>query len=138
MSLQPTVLETNYSRVVIVDDDAQISQMLEKFIVKWGYRAEVAGTGKEALERIRNKVFDLVLLDIVLPDIHGRDLIPQLKRAWAGIRIVTMTGFNNKMLETEIRRLGIVYYLTKPVRSGELQSILAHMSERIAIAGGSY
>lgn len=124
--------------ILIVDDDAQISRMLEKFVVKWGYRAEVAGTGEEALAQIRRKVFDLVLLDIVLPDTHARELIPKLKRAWAGIRLVTMTGFNNKALETEIRRLGIVYYLTKPIRPVELESILTHMSERIASQKGNY
>ena len=118
-------------RVLIVDDDIQVSSMLEQMIKGWGYQAEVSGTGKDTLKKINEKTFDLILLDIFLPDTQGYELIPKLKRIWSGINIITMTGYSTKELEAKVRRQGIIYYMTKPIQLENLKSILSHTAKRL-------
>jgi len=99
-------------------------------IERWGHRVETAGTGEDALERVRQKRFDLVLLDIFLPDCKGHELIPQFKETWPETGVVTMTGYNTRDLEWEVRQHGIIYYMTKPFRMEELKEIFDHISKK--------
>ena len=117
--------------VLIVDDDQALSKMLKKAIQKWGYFGETVHTGREALKRLGQKTFDLVLLDIVLPDGHGHHLIPRMRELNAHLGIIAMTGFNSRELEIEVRKAGINQYLSKPIEMDILQMSLDHLAGRI-------
>ena len=65
--------------VLVVEDDDSSAEPIAGIIKAWDHKVEVSGTGKDALEKARRKHFDLVLLDIFLPDCKGHDLIPQLR-----------------------------------------------------------
>ncbi len=116
--------------VLVVEDDIEAAQIIVKNIEQWGYNAEIAGSGKEALEKIREKKFDVAVIDIFLPDVKGYELIPQFKDVWHDIWIVTMTGYNTRELEMEVRGLGIVYYMTKPFEAYALKEILDHWTKK--------
>ena len=116
--------------ILVVEDNLQVVTSVTENIERWGHRVETAGTGEDALERVRQKRFDLVLLDIFLPDCKGHELIPQLKEIWPETGVVTMTGYNTRDLEWEIRKQGIIYYLTKPFDFKELKEILNHLSKK--------
>jgi DNA-binding response OmpR family regulator len=118
-------------KILIIEDTEAVSALLKLRIEKWGYKAYVAETGQEALDIIKNEMFDLILLDIFLPDTVAYDLIPKLKREWSGMEIITMTGHSTKDVEKEIRRQGILYYMVKPIDFVELKSIIQHMSKKL-------
>jgi len=121
--------------VLIVDDEISISRFIGSFIEKLGHYAENAHNGKEALIKFSENKFDLVLLDIFLPDIKGYELIPQFKELRHDIGIVTMTGHNSRELELEVRRHGVIYYMIKPFEADSLRFILDHIVNRSGLKG---
>ncbi len=116
--------------ILTIEDDAAVAATLREIIESWGHRVETSKSGKNALQKVIKKMFDLVLLDIFLPDINGVELIQKLKEVWPEIRIVTMTGHNSRELEMEVRKQGIIYYMIKPVNVQNLKEIVDHIYKK--------
>lgn len=116
--------------VLVVEDDVAVTKMIAKSIEGHEHRVETVCTGKEALAKVMQKKFDLVLLDIMLPDCMGYELIPQFKARWHDIGIVTMTGYNSQELELKVRQQGITYYMLKPFNMKDIKDILDHISKK--------
>lgn len=117
--------------VLVAEKDPFVAAGVEKIIEELGHSVEQANTGEDALERCIRVEFAVSFLDIFLPDVQGGLLIPMLKRLQPQMGIVTMTDRNSRDLEWKIRQLGILYYMTKPVNSEELTSIVKHMSNKL-------
>lgn len=96
----------------------------------WGYKAEWVTTGEMALKRMKEHPFDLILLDIYLPDGPGYQLIQDFKRIKPKVHIITMTGHNSRDLEREVRKQGISYYMIKPFEIDQLRSIVDHLNRK--------
>ena len=116
--------------ILIVEDDVDVASVLTETFQHWGYSAENVDTGKGALKKVKQKRFDLILLDIFLPDGKGHELIPKLKELWPKVGIVTMTGYNSRELEMEVREQGILYYMVKPFEIKSLKELLDHISQK--------
>ncbi len=116
--------------ILIIEDTQAVSNLLKSKIIRWGHQVKVAETGQEGLDIIKKEIFDLILLDVFLPDTASYDLIPKLKQGWSGMEIITMTGYSSMDVEKKIRSQGITYYMVKPVDLKELESIIKHMSSR--------
>lgn len=116
--------------VLVVENDASIGLFVKSLLESWGHRAEKCVTGKQALEIFRRGVFDLVLLEALLPDVSGDVLIRQFKEICPDAMIVAMTENNTRELEVRIREQGILYYMIKPVEVENLRSLLEHLSTR--------
>jgi len=121
--------------VLVVEDDVSVAQVIAESIEGYEHSVETAFTGRDALEKVRQKNFELVLLDIYLPDCMGYELIPQIKEVWPDIGIVTMTGYNSRELELNVRQQGIIYYMLKPFSMNEMKKLLDHISEKEAKGG---
>ena len=120
-------------KVLIVEDSRPLALKIEKAIRNWGYEAERAGTGKQALEKFRKDNFNILLLDIYLPDGKGIELIPKFREFCPDIEIITMTAFNSRELEMETRHYGILYYMLKPFDLAQLKEILDHMANKSVV-----
>ena len=118
-------------KILIVEDDSQVILYITKILDRWGYSSLSAPTGKEALQIFSKKNFDLILLDIMLPDYRGYDLIPKFKEIHAEVNIITMTGHNSRELEKKVRDQGIIYYMVKPVETKNLRLLLDHIKKNI-------
>ncbi|UCF85467.1 MAG: response regulator [Desulfobacteraceae bacterium] len=116
--------------VLVAENDVSALLHIAELIQSWGHSAEKSETAQDALDKVRKKMFDLVLLDMSLPDITAQEMIRKLKELRPEIGIVTMTETSTKELEREIRTLGIVYYMSKPVSENELKEILDHISTK--------
>jgi DNA-binding NtrC family response regulator len=116
--------------ILIVEDDVFVADTIQEAIESWGHNVERSVTGKSALDKVKKKMYDLVLLDIFLPDIKGYELIPKFKKEWPEIKIITMTGYNSRELEMEVRKQGIIYYLIKPVDIMVLKEIVDHNAKK--------
>jgi two-component system OmpR family response regulator len=118
-------------KVLIVEDDDQVAGFLAEALAKWGHESVRASTAKEAdgffFERDE---FDLVLLDLMLPDGPGYLLIPSFKTAAPKTTIITMTGHNSRELEAETRQRGVDFYMEKPVELGQLKQLIDHRAEK--------
>ncbi|MBI9084457.1 MAG: response regulator [Desulfobacterales bacterium] len=116
--------------VLIVEDDPANADWMQDMMTRWQHSAALAASGREALKRLGGKGFDLILLDIFLPDVQGDELIPRIKALCPRGHIVTMTGFNTRELETRIRKQGITYYMIKPFDLKHLRSIVEHIATK--------
>ena len=117
-------------KILIVEDEQQITQYIVKRLNKWGYTSKSADTGKKALQIFREDSFDMILLDIMLPDYKGYDLIPKFKNINPEIGIITMTGHNSRELEKKVRNQGILYYMVKPIETKNFKLILDHIKNK--------
>ena len=81
-------------RVLIVDDDASICRLLEKVMRSNDLEPVIAGSGKEALKVIDSKSFDLILIDVVLGDMEGFDVIRKIRRDGNNTPVIIVSGRN--------------------------------------------
>lgn len=80
------------SKILVVDDDAQMRTMISQMLEREGYTISTASNGKEAVTRYRQVNSDLVVLDILMPEMDGIEATMQLKRDFPNIRILAMSG----------------------------------------------
>ncbi len=104
-----------------------IVNFLSKAIEMLGHLAETAGSCEEALQKISEIDFDLVLLDVNLSDGDGVEFITKIRKISADSNIVVMTGDSSREMELRAREKGIMYYLIKPFEMKELKSIINHL-----------
>lgn len=118
-------------KVLIVEDDQDLAQVISEATQKWGCRTLVASTGAEARRLMASEAgFKLVLLDLILPDMMGFELISEFKQIDSRLALVTMTGQNSRELEAEVRRRGACYFMEKPFNLSELKTIVDHIAKR--------
>lgn len=116
--------------ILVIEGDAPARVDIISRIHNWGYHVEGSDTGRDGYEKLKTGKFDLVLLDTALPDIPAQDLIKNVKESHPDVDIITLTGINTKDLDKEIRTLGIIYYMSKPINDAELKEILDHRSKK--------
>ncbi len=111
-------------KILVVDDDKSILRTFTRILQKNHYEIDTAETGKEAMKKAENHQYDLVLLDIRLPDMNGTDLLVKAKKQIAKSIKIMITGFPS--LETGVKSLeeGADAYLIKPVKVEELLAIV--------------
>ena len=101
-------------RILVVDNDEDVASKVKGYLVRRGYRVEVAGNGKEALIMAKNIAPDMIILDVMMPDISGFDVIQVLKEDPATQHIPVM--FLSILPDKDKGfRLGAVDYLVKPI-----------------------
>ncbi len=116
--------------ILIVEDEYQIAENIAELVQLWGHICDISHTGQSALKKFQENNFELILLDIFLPDTSAHYLISRFKEIKPQIDIITITGHSSKKLEQEIREKGIIYFMSKPFSQKELKIILDHLSLR--------
>ncbi len=107
------------ARILIVDDEPQIVRFLKPALQAAGYDTIVAVNGVDALKSAATDAPDLILLDLGLPDVDGKDVIKQL-RAWSAVPIVVLSARDRETEKIEALDLGADDYINKPFGIGEL------------------
>jgi two-component system phosphate regulon response regulator PhoB len=109
-------------RILVVDDEKDLVDLLTYNLSRAGYRTDVAYTGAQALERLREALPDLILLDVMLPDLPGTDLCRRLKAdaATAEIPVVMVSAKSEEIDRVVGLELGADDYVTKPFSVREL------------------
>ena len=107
---------TERPRVLVVDDEASIRDLLAKTLALAEYDVDVAPDGRSALERIRIYNYDLLIVDLKMPGIDGLAVIREAKRYKADLPVIIITGFSTESTAIEAVNLGVSGYLTKPFR----------------------
>jgi excisionase family DNA binding protein len=107
---------TERPRILVVDDEASIRDLLAKTLSLSDYDVDTAPDGRAALERLRLYVYDLLIVDLKMPGIDGLTVIREAKRLKADIPVIVITGFSTESAAIEALNLGVTSYLTKPFR----------------------
>ncbi len=121
--------------ILIIDDDSAIRDGCSQVLKKSGYDVVESPTGKDGLEKIDRYEFDLVLVDLKLPDINGLDLIRATRERDQSVPIVVITGYGTIQNAVEAMRLGASDFLPKPFEPDELRLVVQRnlKAHRLAI-----
>jgi excisionase family DNA binding protein len=105
-------------RVLVVDDEASIRDLLSKTLAIKEYDVDTVADGAAALERMRTTTpgYDLLIADLKMPGMDGLTLIRQAKKLNADLPVIIITGFSTENSAIEALNLGVAGYLTKPFR----------------------
>jgi DNA-binding NtrC family response regulator len=120
-------VDTSYSRngdrsfsILVVDDDDTILKVISRFLKDLGYMVDTTASGVSAVEMIGEREYDLVILDLKLPDKNGLDVLKEVKGTGSGISVLMMTGYGKVETAVEAMKLGADDYLLKPFKSFEV------------------
>jgi len=116
-------------RILIVEDDTTIRVTLGEVLGKLGYETVEVESGRAALERARLQQFDLVLLDLRLPDMHGIEVLGALREADSDALVVVMTAFPEVRTAIASIRAGAYDYLNKPFDLDDLKELVRRALE---------
>ncbi|HVO94917.1 MAG TPA: sigma-54 dependent transcriptional regulator, partial [Terriglobales bacterium] len=120
--MTPTVRETGLhpGRILIVDDDRAMCQLLIDLLGEEGYATDVAYDGESALEKFRTARFDLTITDLMMPRMKGIDLVQRLREIDNGVLVLLITAFGTIESAVEAMRAGAFHYVTKPFHNDEI------------------
>jgi len=123
----------NKSRIMIVEDDLDLSEMLDTYFRVQNYDVRTAAWGEEALKISREEDIDLIVLDIRLPDISGYDVCRQLRlqRRTQDVPIIFLTEKRDRVDKLQGLELGVVDYITKPFDIQELRLRVRNALSRV-------
>jgi len=112
-------------RVLVVDDEASIRDLLSKTLTLNEYEVEVAPDGRSALERMRMNPYDLLIADLKMPGMDGMALIRESRRYKPDLAVIIITGFSTEASAVDALNLGVVGYLRKPFRIKQVLDLAA-------------
>src|SRR3954467_7407324 len=112
-------------RVLVVDDEASIRDLLSKTLALAEYDVDLAPDGRSALERLRMIPYDLLITDLKMPGVDGLAVIREARRLKADIPVIIITGFSTEASAIEAVNLGVSGYLTKPFRVPRVLAVAA-------------
>jgi len=120
--------------IVVIDDDAELQNLLRLHLMAVGYSVRIAGSAKEGMRAIQSNVPDLILTDIAMPDMDGYELLKTLQRddATRAIPVILLTGTVDDDSRLHGMQLGAAAYLEKPVTRCDL---LKSVSTALQVAG---
>jgi DNA-binding NtrC family response regulator len=116
--------------LLLVEDEAAYREVVAERLTEQGYKVSQAGTGEEALERLNGFAFDILLTDLRLPGVDGRQVLDEAFARYPDIIAVVITGFGTVKEAVEVTRLGAEGFITKPFQFEELVHVLQTAVEK--------
>ncbi|GBE58168.1 response regulator SaeR [bacterium BMS3Abin01] len=110
------------NHVLVVDDEEVIRDVCAQILVAEGYEVTTARNGKEALREVSEKNFDVVVTDIMMPDMSGLELLEVIKSTSMDVCTVVITGLGTFDMATQSDRLGAREFVVKPFTPDELSA----------------
>jgi len=110
------------SKILVIDDDEIIQNVLEKILTKEGHNVEIAKNGKEGLSKLDLMPYDIVITDLMMPYANGFEIISKLKQhpntAKASVIVISSITQEDSIMDSF--KLGVDEYIRKPIMVGEL------------------
>jgi DNA-binding NtrC family response regulator len=121
-------------RVLLVDDEESFRIIADEELRHAGYAFETAGTLAEARHRIAERSFDVIFLDLRLPDGNGLDLIPEIHASYPATQVVVLTAFGTVQEAIRAMKQGAFDFLAKPCTLGQIEAVLEKAVQMQALA----
>jgi len=110
--------------IILVDDDKHSLETLSKLLTEDGYNVTTSLNGKEALERIHDKKYDVIVTDLKMPGMGGIELLKNIRKFDPDIPVIIITAFGEVGSYVEATVKGVYDYINKPINYYELLRIL--------------
>jgi putative two-component system response regulator len=107
------------ARILIVDDDTAICEMLATALHEAGFACDVAVTGAQALARAERQVYDVLVVDLMIPDVSGLEVVREIRKRNDATRVIIITGFGDVTTAVEALHTRADDYILKPIRIEE-------------------
>ena len=128
MALSSKLHAAKRGRILIVDDDRQMCQLLVDVLAEEGYAVEAVHDGRSALEKFRAVGCDLMITDLMMPRMRGTELVKEIKAIDPDAVILLITAFGSIESAVEAMKAGAFHYVTKPFRTDEM---ILHVSRAL-------
>jgi DNA-binding NtrC family response regulator len=128
------VLPHKKTKIIVVDDELSIRESLRGWLQQDGYQVEIAASGPEALAKNAETRFDIMLIDVKMPEMDGLTLLQKIKETDADIAIVMMTAHGAIRDAVEAIKLGAYDYLLKPFELEELSFTIGKLVQMQTLA----
>jgi CheY-like chemotaxis protein len=112
-------------RILLVDDDEMSRQAVQRMLERAGHAVESTGNGREAIDRFAAGEVDLLITDLIMPEMDGLEIIQEVRRKDPGARILAISGGGRVQAEEYLsvaRKFGAVEVLPKPFASQDLKA----------------
>jgi DNA-binding NtrC family response regulator len=116
--------------VLVIDDEEIIREALEALLTAEGFQVAVAATGAEGVDALSPREFDAVLLDLMLPDRNGLEVLDDIRRVDEELPVVMVTAFGTIANAVEATKRGAYHYFTKPFKNDEVRTVVRNAVER--------
>lgn len=101
-------------KILVIDDEDIVRKSCERTLEPEGYIVRVASGGKEGIDFLEKESFNLVLLDLKMPDIDGIEVLNKIKVTWPDTKVVMITGYSTVDTAVQALRLGAFNFIEKP------------------------
>jgi DNA-binding response OmpR family regulator len=101
--------------ILVIEDQEDLAELYESALEGAGYKVRNAFTGEEGIAEFEANGADVVLLDMTLPEMHGTQVLREIRSLNAGVPVIVVTAEENDQLREQCERLGVQDYLAKPV-----------------------
>ena len=117
--------------ILVVDDDQQLADVLYRSIEKFGFNSDVAFSGEEALSKVQETAYSIIISDLKMPEISGLELLEIVKKEDDDIIFIIITGYGSIEQAVEAMKKGAYDFITKPFNLHEIEAIINRAVEKI-------
>jgi DNA-binding NtrC family response regulator len=116
--------------ILVVDDDRDVLEYLQDFLVAEGYDVQTIADPARVVERVRDEVFHLVVLDLMMPELSGLDLLAQIRAVDDDIAVIILTGYPSLDTATASIQHDVSAYIHKPFAPDEFRDVIARIAKK--------
>ena len=124
-------MTTEQTTILILDDEPIVSKRLKPSLEKKGYYVEAFTKGADALERVQEKQFNIVITDLKMEGVDGMQFLTAVKEQYPDTEVIVITGFATMATAKESFNKGIFDFLAKPFKLGEISEVIAKAEAKI-------
>jgi DNA-binding response OmpR family regulator len=117
--------------ILVIEDQEDLAELYQATLSKAGYKVRNAFTGEEGIAEFQASGADVVLLDMTLPEMHGTQVLREIRNLNASVPVIVVTAEENEQLREQCKRLGVQDYLAKPVNYDAMLTAI-HLALEIA------
>ena len=117
--------------ILILDDEPIVVRRLRPALEKVGYQVETFTHSADALERIEQRSFDIVITDLKMEGVDGMQFLSRVKELWPRTEVIVITGFATMATTKESFQKGVFDFLAKPFKIAEIQEAVERAKEKI-------
>jgi two-component system response regulator AtoC len=120
-------------RIAVIDDEITVCLRLKQALEKDGYDVEAFQTGESFWGRMVQEPFNIIFLDLNLPDINGMEVLSQIKKRYDNVEVVIITGYGSIDSAISAIKIGAYHYVTKPFKLDEIRLLARGAREKIGL-----
>jgi diguanylate cyclase (GGDEF)-like protein len=124
---------TQNLKILLVDDDPAIIEILSGLMTHFGYVSDTARNGKDAVEKLQEHSYQIVLTDMMMPGMSGMDLLKHISSHYPQTKVMVLTGYDRSFSYTDVIKAGASDFISKPFNTDELEAKINRLAREIGL-----